>query len=144
MIHRICFSANTCFRDLFLKSSVCENDVQHHVLPIKEYKLDAEVYFHCYSRGEDIPSVSKRTATVAVAAVAQRLRGAAAAHGEASGIPAPSDGARGLSTTVRLGVRVSKISKLANFAISVGKILQIFGGLVLGCIKTKFCKKICV
>ena len=35
------------------------------------------------------------------------------------------------------GVRVSKISK-------IGKILQIFGGLVLGCIKTKFCKKICV
>ena len=32
-----------------------------------------------------------------------------------------------------LGVRVSKI----------GKILQIVG-LVLGCIKTKFCKKICV
>ena len=26
----------------------------------------------------------------------------------------------------------------------IGKILQIFGGLVLGCIKTKFCKKICV
>ena len=25
-----------------------------------------------------------------------------------------------------------------------GKILQIFGGLVLGCIKTKFCNKICV
>ena len=24
------------------------------------------------------------------------------------------------------------------------KILQIFGGLILGCIKTKFCKKICV
>ena len=24
------------------------------------------------------------------------------------------------------------------------QILQIFGGLVLGCIKTKFCKKICV
>ena len=24
------------------------------------------------------------------------------------------------------------------------KILQIFGGLVLGCIKSKFCKKICV
>ena len=32
-------------------------------------------------------------------------------------------------------VRVSKIGK-------VRKILQIFGGLVLGCIKTKFCKKI--
>ena len=28
----------------------------------------------------------------------------------------------------------------ANFA----KFLQIFGGLVLGCIKTKFCKKVCV
>ena len=26
----------------------------------------------------------------------------------------------------------------------IGKILQTFGGLVLGCIKTKFCKKICV
>ena len=25
-----------------------------------------------------------------------------------------------------------------------GRLLQIFGGLVLGCIKTKFCKKICV
>ena len=37
--------------------------------------------------------------------------------------------------------QVSKISKIrANFC----KILQIFGGLVLGCIKTKFCKKICV
>ena len=36
-----------------------------------------------------------------------------------------------------LRVRVSKIGKIS-------KILQIFGGLVLGCIKTKFCKKICV
>ena len=36
-----------------------------------------------------------------------------------------------------IGVRVSKIGKIS-------KILQIFGGLVLGCIKTKFCKKICV
>ena len=35
------------------------------------------------------------------------------------------------------GVRVSKIGKIRKF-------LQIFGGLVLGCIKTKFCKKICV
>ena len=26
----------------------------------------------------------------------------------------------------------------------ISKNLQIFGGLVLGCIKTKFCKKICV
>ena len=31
-------------------------------------------------------------------------------------------------------------AKLANFS----KILNFFGGLVLGCIKTKFCKKICV
>jgi hypothetical protein len=39
-----------------------------------------------------------------------------------------------------LGVRVRGLgsAKLANFA----KILQIFSGLVLGCIKTKFCKKI--
>ena len=34
-------------------------------------------------------------------------------------------------------VRVSRIGKIS-------KILQTFGGLVLGCIKTKFCKKICV
>ena len=34
----------------------------------------------------------------------------------------------------RLGVRVSKIRK----------ILQFFGGRILGCIKAKFCKKICV
>ena len=32
------------------------------------------------------------------------------------------------------------ITKIGKFC----KILQIFGGLVLGCIKTKFCKKICV
>ena len=35
-------------------------------------------------------------------------------------------------------IRVSKIVKI----ISKIKILQIFGGLVFGCIKTKFCKKI--
>ena len=38
---------------------------------------------------------------------------------------------------IDLGVRVRKIGKIS-------KNLQIFGGLVLGCIKTKFCKKICV
>ena len=37
-------------------------------------------------------------------------------------------------------VRGLGLAKLANFC----KILQIFGGLVLGRIKTKFCKKICV
>ena len=36
-----------------------------------------------------------------------------------------------------LGVRGSKIGKISIF-------LQIFGGLVLGCVKTKFCKKVCV
>ena len=41
-------------------------------------------------------------------------------------------GAKGKS-----GLAVS--CKLANFAF-FGKILQIVGGLVLGCIKTKFCK----
>ena len=35
------------------------------------------------------------------------------------------------------GCAVSKIGKIS-------KLLQIFGGLVLGCIKTKFRKKICV
>ena len=42
---------------------------------------------------------------------------------------AESDRSRGLGS-----------AKLSNFA----KFLQIFSGLVLGCIKTKFCKKICV
>ena len=35
------------------------------------------------------------------------------------------------------GLGVSKIGKISE-------ILQIFGGLVLGSIKTKYCKKICV
>ena len=39
------------------------------------------------------------------------------------------------------GARGLGSAKLANFA---KLILQMFGGLVLGCIKTKFCKKICV
>ena len=38
---------------------------------------------------------------------------------------------------VRGGRDLGKIRKIS-------KILQFFGGLVLGCIKTKFCKKICV
>ena len=46
-----------------------------------------------------------------------------------------------LEEDLALEVRISKISKiLAEFR----NFLQIFGGLVLGCIKTKFCKKICV
>ena len=35
-------------------------------------------------------------------------------------------------------------SKMRFRKMHFSKILQIFGGLVLGCIKTKFCKKICV
>ena len=35
-------------------------------------------------------------------------------------------------------------SKMHFSKMHFAKILQIFGGLVLGCIKTKFCKKICV
>ena len=35
--------------------------------------------------------------------------------------------------------------RMANGELAIfAKFLQIFGGLVLGCIKTKFCKKICV
>ena len=42
--------------------------------------------------------------------------------------------------------RFSKMhfSKMHFSKMHFSKILQIFGGLVLGCIKTKFCKKICV
>ena len=48
----------------------------------------------------------------------------------------------GLGAIAAAGVRsVSKISKLLA---KIMKNLQNFGGLVLGCIKTKFCKKICV
>ena len=50
-------------------------------------------------------------------------------------------GARKLAVAKeRVEVRVSKIGEI----IIISKILQIFGGLVLGCIKTKFCKRICV
>ena len=37
-----------------------------------------------------------------------------------------------------------QFSKMHFSKMHFSKILQIFGGLVLGCIKTKFCKKICV
>ena len=47
--------------------------------------------------------------------------------------------ARGL----HLEQRIEPLRGLAKLANS-GKFLQIFGGLVLGCTKTKFCKKICV
>ena len=43
-------------------------------------------------------------------------------------------------TSSNWAIGLAKLGKLAMFY----KILQIFSGLVLGCIKTKFCKKICV
>ena len=66
----------------------------------------------------------------------RRVAGGAPQPLAAGAEPAPRAGPRsrlGLGLGV-IRVRVSKISR----------ILQIFGRLVLGCIKTKFCKKICV
>ena len=40
------------------------------------------------------------------------------------------------------GAKAGKVGKISSSKFL--QILQIFGGLVLGCIKTKFCKKICV
>ena len=61
-------------------------------------------------------------------------------HIAATGTPATSKRCeRFASTTGATWVRV-RVSKIGE----ISKILQIFGGLVLGCIKTKFCKKICV
>ena len=62
----------------------------------------------------------------------------AVAGGDRKGGPSTSREPTVSSSVKR--VRVSKISEIGKFC----KILQIFGGLVLGCIKTKFCKKICV
>ena len=82
---------------------------------------------------------------------AQHAAAPPAAHAGALPERRPRDGAVGLrvaggqgrvaprgprAALVR-GVRVSKIGKIS-------KLLQFFGGLVLDCIKTKFCKKICV
>merc|ERR1712078_491224 len=52
---------------------------------------------------------------------------------------APTVPATGRGTFRKMHFRKMHFSKM-HFS----KILQIFGGLVLGCIKTKFCKKICV
>ena len=48
-----------------------------------------------------------------------------------------------VASAVQLSVR-NFPSEKQNCNIIIYKILQIFGGLVLGCIKTNFCKKICV
>ena len=72
--------------------------------------------------------------------------GAAVRRRELGGSSAASWGA-GAFAWGRFGlrVRVSNIGKISKILRSTPfKILQIFGGLVLGCIKTKFCKKICV
>jgi len=57
--------------------------------------------------------------------------GSGAASAGADGAAAPP------GNSVPLNCKISKIWQ-------IWQILQIFGGLVLGCIKTKFCKKICV
>ena len=44
----------------------------------------------------------------------------------------------------KMHFRKMHFSKMHFRKMHFSKILQIFGGLVLGCIKTKFCKKICV
>ena len=44
----------------------------------------------------------------------------------------------------KMHFRKMHFSKMHFSKMHFSKILQIFGGLVLGCIKTKFCKKICV
>ena len=48
------------------------------------------------------------------------------------------------STDHRGGLRDSVTGTDLRKIGEISKILQIFCGLVLGCIKTKFCKKICV
>ena len=56
-------------------------------------------------------------------------------------------GVRSGAAVVAPGTAVVALAE-AKFILSLNtqpaEILQIFGGLVLGCIKTKFCKKICV
>ena len=73
-------------------------------------------------------------------------------------LPAPRrDGAAAASTAAAATARIARsvqsraeqyasiaASEYAFFRNLQNLILQIFGGLVLGCIKTKFCKKICV
>ena len=49
-----------------------------------------------------------------------------------------------LSAEGVLGADLLTAEKMHFRKMHFSKILQIFGGLVLGCIKTKFCKKICV
>ena len=74
------------------------------------------------------------------AELGRKRRGSAASAGRAkrSAAKARIADAGGARSSRRFNIfRLAKLGKLA-------KILQIFGGLVLGCIKTKFCKKICV
>ena len=69
----------------------------------------------------------------------------------ASGWAASSGGVRASSTSgAAWGIRNTEGAHAGHFSkihfrkMHFSNILQIFGGLVLGCIKTKFCKKICV
>ena len=59
-------------------------------------------------------------------------------NGSRRGLPSVEAFLRGGKRGVgELGLEHTQLANFANF-------LQIFSGLVLGCIKTKFCKKICV
>ena len=80
--------------------------------------------------------------------IGRRVADRRGAHPERGTAPA---GSRGAASRLdrwshRLGIRIAKLATLAKFENCqfFCKILQIFGGLFLGCIKTKFCKKICV
>ena len=91
----------------------------------------AENEQHC---AENLPHIST-TNLVITRRVGMPARAGARATGEAAAAASGSPGPR-LVSLDRL-----KFRGLQNFG---RKILQIFGGLVLGCTKTKFCKKICV
>ena len=63
-------------------------------------------------------------------------------HGGGRGLGSPARIPRGQPARPR--ARGEGPAKKHFRKMHFSKILQIFGGLVLGCIKTKFCKKICV
>ena len=66
------------------------------------------------------------------------------ARGDAEDQAPADDLAPGFFAFLQNAFSKNAFSKNAFSKNAFFKILQIFGGLVLGCIKTKFCKKICV
>ena len=61
-----------------------------------------------------------------------------------TGFGLPAAEAPAAAAMVGGGCTLNKLDQISKLLVKFYKILQIFGGLVLGCIKTKFCKKICV